>query len=102
MNKHTPGPTDGLIIRATDLQQAIEALHNGDLEALDSQLEGLAESAPLCIRREAVAAPELLAAVSDCIADLKHYSSTHGPGPDRRLAALLTAIAKASKSESES
>ena len=63
MSKHTPGPTDGLIIRATDLQQAIEALHNGDLEALDSQLEGLAECAPLCIRREATAAPELLTAL---------------------------------------
>jgi DNA-directed RNA polymerase subunit M/transcription elongation factor TFIIS len=41
------------------------------------------------------AAPELLAALETALDDLKHYASTHGPGPDRRLAACEQAIAKA-------
>ena len=41
------------------------------------------------------AAPDLLAAMVDCLPDLKHYAATHGPGPDRRLAAALAAIARA-------
>lgn len=35
---------------------------------------------------------DLLTAAKDVVADLKHYVSTHGPGPDRRLAALEQAI----------
>lgn len=30
----------------------------------------------------------LVQATKDCLADLKHYVATHGPGPDKRLAAL--------------
>jgi hypothetical protein len=41
------------------------------------------------------AAPDLLEALEDCLADLQHYVSTHGPGPDSRLAKAEAAIAKA-------
>jgi hypothetical protein len=37
----------------------------------------------------------LIDAAEDCIADLAHYVSTHGPGPDKRLAVLRAAIQKA-------
>jgi hypothetical protein len=37
---------------------------------------------------------ELIQAVEDCLPDLKHYASTHGPGPDRRLEALRKALDK--------
>jgi hypothetical protein len=35
----------------------------------------------------------LLAAAGDVLPDLEHYVATHGPGPDRRLAALQKVIA---------
>ena len=41
------------------------------------------------------AAPELLAALEECLPDLQHYVDTHGPGPDRRLTNAQAAIAKA-------
>lgn len=41
------------------------------------------------------ALPELLVAAEDVIADLQLFVSKQGPGPDRRLAALIVAIAKA-------
>jgi len=41
------------------------------------------------------AAPELAEALAACLPDLKHYAATHGPGPDRRLEAALSALAKA-------
>jgi hypothetical protein len=28
---------------------------------------------------------ELIAAIKECLPDLKHYAKTHGPGPDQRL-----------------
>ena len=41
------------------------------------------------------AAPELLEALEAVLPDLEHYVATHGPGPDKRLAAARAAIAKA-------
>ena len=41
------------------------------------------------------ALPDLLEACQNVINDLKHYVSTHGPGPDKRLEDLQAAIAKA-------
>ena len=41
------------------------------------------------------AAPTLLDALEAVIPDLEHYVATHGPGPDKRLAAARAAIAKA-------
>ena len=41
------------------------------------------------------AAPELLAALVDCIPDLERFVSTQGPGPDRRLEVARAAIARA-------
>ena len=38
------------------------------------------------------AAPSLYAALVDCLGDLGHYASTHGPGPDRRLEQAREAI----------
>jgi hypothetical protein len=38
---------------------------------------------------------KLLNAARECLADLEHYVSTHGEGPDHRLAALKKAIAEA-------
>ena len=43
------------------------------------------------------AAPDLLAAATNCIADLEHYVRTHGHGPDERLEALQAAINKATE-----
>lgn len=40
-------------------------------------------------------APELLEAAQLVMADLVHYVSMHGPGPDKRLEALQAAITKA-------
>ncbi len=40
-------------------------------------------------------APELLEALEAVLPDLEHYVATHGPGPDKRLAAARAAIAKA-------
>lgn len=31
---------------------------------------------------------ELISAIRNCLDDLRHYASNHGPGPDRRLADL--------------
>lgn len=41
------------------------------------------------------AAPELLGALKDVVGDLKLFVSRQGPGPNKRLAACLAAIAKA-------
>jgi len=41
------------------------------------------------------ALPDLLETAEGVLADLEHYVSTHGPGPDVRLKALKAAIAKA-------
>ena len=40
-------------------------------------------------------APELIDALEAVLPDLEHYVATHGPGPDKRLAAARAAIAKA-------
>ena len=37
--------------------------------------------------------PDLVTAVKAVLGDLEHYVSTHGPGPDRRLADLKLALA---------
>lgn len=47
------------------------------------------------------AAPDLLAALRDCMADLEHYASTHGPGPDGRLAKARAAVRAATGEEAE-
>lgn len=39
-------------------------------------------------------AEEIAVAAAACIVDLDHYVSTHGPGPDVRLAALKAVLAK--------
>lgn len=38
---------------------------------------------------------QLLEALEACLPDLQHYVSTHGPGPDARLAAAVAAITAA-------
>ena len=38
---------------------------------------------------------DVLQALRDCLPDLERHASTHGPGPDRRLATAKAAIAKA-------
>jgi hypothetical protein len=40
-------------------------------------------------------ADALLRALDACLPDLRHYASTHGPGPDVRLAALERAVRNA-------
>jgi hypothetical protein len=40
---------------------------------------------------------QLLNAARECVADLAHYVSTHGPGPDRRLELLKSAIEEAER-----
>jgi len=48
------------------------------------------------LRRERDEAREglrkLRTAIKPCIADLEHYVSTHGPGPDKRLDYLSNAM----------
>lgn len=89
---HTPGPWHRNIKPATKYNTvwsgrnthvaytAVQGLTPGEVEANISLI---------------AAAPELLAALEACLPDLKHYVATHGPGPDRRLADALVAIAKA-------
>lgn len=45
------------------------------------------------------AAPEMLAALRECHFYMKHYVATHGPGPEKALAALERAVAAAERKE---
>lgn len=94
MNKHTPAPWTcnvGLIVHANKGETFI-AQCGKDREGYRLGIpRSEAEANALLM----AAAPDLLIAAQDALADLAHYVSTHGPGPDRRLAALQAAIAKA-------
>lgn len=87
MSKHTPGPwqRDGLSISAP--QRGVVArcptVKNGGVFDCSDNAHLIA------------AAPDLLEALKECLPDLEHYASTHGPGPDRRLEQARAAIAKA-------
>ena len=90
MKAHTPGPWAILpntphFVRAmhpADGMQPVATVYHFDGE--------LAANARLI-----AAAPELLEALEAVLPDLEHYVATHGPGPDKRLAAARAAIAKA-------
>lgn len=59
---------------------------------VDCEWEG-----PSPLSRLFAAAPDLLEACKAVLPDLERYVSTHGPGPDRRLDMIRTAIAKATQ-----
>ena len=93
-NQHTPGPwvaempTEGM----SYYQPARVVAPNGCGDGCPCEVAGavMPEDARLI-----AAAPELAEALAACLPDLKHYAATHGPGPDRRLEAALSALAKA-------
>lgn len=82
---HTPGPWNAAPAPRLGFVAWTDAL--GDLP--NTGEEGDANA------RLIAAAPALLAALEDVLADLRHYVSTHGPGPDARLARAEAAIAQA-------
>ena len=75
---HTPHPGEGLP------HMGLKPLHDGTYE-VSSYNPG--QKPPLRM------AGELLRCLDECVPDLEHYESTHGPGPDRRLAELKVALA---------
>jgi len=84
MSKHTPGPWIG------KKQASGQGL-------IYSERDG--RNIAVCYEERDVAliavAPNLLKATKAVLPDLKHYASTHGPGPDRRLVDVERAIAEA-------
>lgn len=44
------------------------------------------------MKRDKEAVKRLVEALHESLPDLKHYVALHGPGPDRRLAALIDAL----------
>lgn len=54
-----------------------------------------AEGEAQFVARAVNAHEELVGAASGVLADLEHYANSHGPGPDKRLARLRAALAKA-------
>lgn len=50
------------------------------------------EKDTLLVKKDVSLEKELLSAVEACVDDLKHYVSTHGAGPDKRLERLEAAI----------
>jgi len=83
--QHTPGAVEAARIIMNG------AYYMGTLYGRKTA-EGLAD----LIDRK-TAAPDLLKALQNCLPDLQHYASTHGPGPDKRLEAARAAIAEAGK-----
>lgn len=89
---HTPGPWHENILPASKYV-TVYAGRNTHICNVVPILRNEMQTA--ANRRLIAAAPELLEAAQACLADLHHYVATHGPGPDRRLNALIAAIAKA-------
>ena len=84
--RHTPGPyafKDGMVYsEATGATLAVLPYHGDEPEQIATGIL-------------LAAAPELLSAMNECLADLEHYVAAHGPGPDTRLARFKAAINKA-------
>jgi hypothetical protein len=97
--KHTPGPWwhDGNTI-SSDIGKTIIYMDknaNLDIDAPSCHIFGSDFDVRKANAKLIATAPDLLNAAIDCIADLEHYVSTHGPGPDKRLIKLKNAIQKA-------
>lgn len=87
---HTPGPWTILpntphFVRAMHPAEGMQPV--ATVYHFDGELSANA--------RLIASAPELLEALEAVLPDLEHYVATHGPGPDKRLAAARAAIAKA-------
>jgi hypothetical protein len=92
---HTPGPW--VLDRGANGDMLVTSLHESPDDDVCHVYGGNAgdDDRAQADARLIAAAPELLAALLDVLPDLSHYASTHGPGPDRRLAVARAAIAKA-------
>lgn len=97
--EHTAGPWKVMENAKGNFQHGISTANGAPVSAMiayvDIKSVNTDKTARLANARLMAAAPELLAAMRDCLADLEHYAATHGPGPDRRLIAYRAAIAKA-------
>ena len=96
---HTPGPWKVRVshngaLRGYSIEHEDETLRSIVARNWEHELcEEHGNSLPNA--RLIAAAPELLEALEAVLPDLEHYVATHGPGPDKRLAAAREAIAKA-------
>lgn len=96
-SKHTPGPW--IISPNKTKYGSIVIFHHvyRDLRPVcripeDRPIEQIANARLIA---KAWNIPEIVEAIKECIPDLEHYISTHGPGPDKRLErlnAVLTEI----------
>ena len=88
---HTPGPWD---VEPKGSRHFVDGADGLTVAYLDRA--GVRERSEIeANARLIAAAPELLEALEAVLPDLEHYVATHGPGPDKRLAAARAAIAKA-------
>lgn len=102
--KHTPGPWEsGKAYNTSGGDLWYSVVHSPAKAGTyhtprAAEALGVSEEEALANARLIAAAPDLLDALVECLPDLKHYVATHGPGPDKRLDAVLAAIAKATGS----
>ena len=96
MATHTPGPWQSFADDQGHDIIAEDGAHIARVEPVNSLCPAEEQDANGNLL---AAAPDLLAAIKAALPDLQHYVATHGPGPDARLAAVVTAIAKAEGKE---
>ncbi len=97
MSNHTPGPwrQDGEVVREQDTNDVIAEPGN-NFGCINPSQVLRANAALIAAAPETRAKlDELLETAEGVVDDLRHYVSTHGPGPDKRLDAFRAAIAKA-------
>ena len=88
---YTPGPWD---VEPKGSRHFIDGADGLTVAYLDRA--GVRERSEIEANARLIAsAPELIEALEAVLPDLEHYVATHGPGPDKRLAAARAAIAKA-------
>ena len=88
---YTPGPWD---VESKGSRHFVDGADGLTVAYLDRA--GVRERSEIEANARLIAsAQELIDALEAVLPDLEHYVATHGPGPDKRLAAARAAIAKA-------
>lgn len=102
--KHTPGPwtatTRGAVYPWGDVNAGdvwVCCVHHDHAEPNGGKPDNNFPTNEQCDANTHLiaAAPDLLEALELVLSDLRHYVSTHGPGPDLRLLVAESAIKKA-------
>ena len=84
-DRSAPSGRKGIIVSSGATEYQVSSAHN----TIAQRIQKGPDAALIA------AAPDLYAAMRACLADLEHYASTHGPGPDLRLAEARAALARA-------